>query len=119
MAAKKMKNTLVELEMADGTTVKLTLAYRFLIQLSGVNRKVYDEYNAIWNKKDGKREEIDNVKMLYAAYLCAQIQEGTVDTALSWDEFIDNLTLDREETGRAITALIAPKRVRGTATHSE
>lgn len=118
MAAKK-KNTIVEMEMADGSTVKLTLAYRYLIQLSGINPKVYKEYNAVFSKTASQREEIDNVTMLYAAYLCAQIQEGTVEDAMSWDDFIDTLSLDREITGRAVIALIAPKRLGDTAQLSE
>lgn len=104
------KNTVTELEMADGTIVKLTLSYRYLMELSTFNRRAYNEYNAIWNKKEKDREEIDNVRAVYAAYLCAAIQEGTQDQAMSWDEFLDNVTLDREALGYALMELLAPKR---------
>lgn len=104
------KNTMTELEMADGSTVKLTLAYRWLMKLSAFNRRAYDDYNAIWNKKKSEREEIDNVRAIYAAYLCAQLQEETQDQAMSWDEFLDNITIDREALGYALMELLAPKR---------
>jgi len=119
MTKNNAKNTIVELEMQDGSTVKLTLAYRFLLQLSTFNRKVYDEYNAVWNKKEGKREEIDNVRVLYAAYLCACIQDGTQEAAMSWDEWLDNVTLDREAVGYAMRDLLAPKRKGDIETRSE
>ena len=95
-AAGHAKNTMTELEMRDGSTVKLTLSYRYLMELSTFNRKAYNDYNAIWNKKQQEREEIDNVRAAYAAYLCGQLQEGTQDQAMSWDEFLDGITLDRE-----------------------
>ena len=110
MAKNRANNTIVELEMQDGTTVKLTLAYRWLLKLSAFNRKAYDEYNKIWNKKASTREEIDNVRICYAAYLCAALQDGTQDEAMSWDEFLDRVTLDREAIGHALMGLLAPKR---------
>lgn len=116
---KTAPNTVVEMEMADGSVVRLTLAYRFLLKLSSVNRRAYDEYNAIYNKKEGKREEIDNIRILYAAYLCAAIQDGTEESAMSWDAFMDAVSLDREVTNLAMMKLVAPKRARGTATPSE
>ena len=119
MTKNKANNTVVKMEMADGPTVKLTLAYRFLLQLSNFDRKVYDEYNAVWNKKEGKREEIDNIRVLYAAYLCACIQDGTQEAAMSWDEWLDNVTLDREAVGRAMMELLAPKRKGDIGTRSE
>ena len=119
MTKNKANNTVVLLEMADGSSVKLTLAYRYLLQLSTFNRKVYDDYNAVWNKKEGKREEVDNVRTLYAAYLCAAIQEGTQDSAMSWDEFLDNMTFDREAVGEALRGLLTPKRKGDIGTPSE
>lgn len=112
-------NTVVEMEMADGSVVRLTLAYRFLLKLSSVNRKAYDDYNAVYNKKEGRREEIDNIRILYAAYLCAAIQDGAEESAMTWDAFIDAVSTDRETTNRALMELVAPKRARGTATPSE
>lgn len=111
-------NTVVEMEMADGSVVRLTLAYRFLLKLSSVNRRAYDDYNAVYNKKEGKREEIDNIRILYAAYLCAAIQDGTEESAMSWDSFIDSVSLDREVTNNAMLALISPKRLGDTAMRS-
>lgn len=113
------KNTMTELEMADGSTVKLTLSYRYLMELSAFNRNAYNDYNAIWNKKKSEREEIDNVRAIYAAYLCACLQEGTEKSAMSWDKFLDNVTLDREALGYALMELLAPKRKGDIETLSE
>ena len=109
MAKFKPNNTIVELEMQDGTTVRLTLAYRYLYQLSSFNKRAYDEYNAIWNKKEGKREDLDNVRVIYAAYLCAALQDGTQKDAMGWEEFLDKITPDREAISTAMAALLAPK----------
>lgn len=107
--ANHAKNTMTELALRDGSTVKLTLSYRYLMELSSFDRKAYNDYNAIWNKNQKDREEIDNVRAAYAAYLCAAIQEGTQDQAMSWEEFLDNITLDREALGYALMELLAPK----------
>lgn len=119
MAKNKRLNTTTYLEMQDGTTVKLTLTYRYLLKLSAFNRRAYDDYNAVWNKKEGRREEIDNVRVIYAAYLCAALQDGTEDQAMSWDEFVDNMTPDREALSEALVGLLAPKRKGDTGRRSE
>lgn len=118
MAKQKSNNTTVDLEMQDGSTVKLTLAYRWLLKLSAFNRRAYDEYNSVFSKPAGKREELDNVRICYAAYLCAALQDGKQDDAMSWDEFLDSVTLDREAMGDALARLLAPKRAGATATRS-
>ncbi len=110
MAKFKPSNTVVELEMQDGTTVRLTLAYKYLYQLSAVDRRAYDEYNAVWNKKPNKREEMDTVRILYAAYLCAAIQDGTKNNAMGWEEFLELVPINRQVTSKALEELLAPKR---------
>lgn len=112
-------NTVIELEMADGSTVKLTLAYRFLLKLSSTHKQAYKDYNAAWNHRNKEFDEFDTVRMIYAAYLCACIQEETIDEAMSFDDFIDVLTPDREELNRALMELVAPKRAGAIAKRSE
>lgn len=119
MAKNKRLNTITYLEMQDGTTVKLTLTYRYLLKLSTFNRKAYDEYNAIWNKKANRREEIDNVRIIYAAYLCAALQDGMQEKAMSWDEFVDNMTTDRAAVSDALLGLLSPKQKGDTGQRSE
>lgn len=119
MAKPKTNNTVVELEMQDGSIVRLTLAYRFLLQLSAKNRAAYEEYNASWRKKEEKRDEFDNLRFIYTGYLCAAIQDGTFDEAMSWDAFIDAAPTDREAVGMALMGLIAPKRKGASVKRSE
>ena len=119
MAKNKFKNTLVEMEMEDGSKVKLTLSYGRLIQLSSKNRRAYDEYNKVFNKREGTFEEIDNLRILYAAYLCAQIQLDMFEDAMKWEEFVENTSQDRTEVGRAIKELMSPKDHGDTARPSE
>lgn len=115
MANNQGKNTVIDFELASGQSVRMTLAYKYLLALSAKNRKAYDEYNAIWNKKEGKREELDNVRILYAAYLCASIQDGKDGEAMGFEAFLDEMPADREAVNDAMMALIAPKRRGATA----
>lgn len=119
MAKPKTNNTVVELELEDGTIARLTLAYRYLLQLSAKNRKAYDEYNASWRKKEDKRDEFDNLRFIYTGYLCAAIQDDKFDDAMSWEAFIDVAPIDREAVGKALMGLIAPKRKGDSVTRSE
>ena len=114
----KGNNTVVELELENGEVVRLTLAYRFLLQLSAKDRKAYDEYNASWRKKEEKRDEFDNLRFIYTGYLCAALADGTFDEAMTWDQFIDVAPIDREAVGVALMGLIAPKRKGASATPS-
>ena len=115
----KANNTVVELEMDDGSVVRLTLAYRYLMQLSAKNRAAYDEYNASWRKKEEKRDEFDNLRFIYTGYLCAAIMDGTFDDTMTWQQFLDAAPIDREAVGMALMGLIAPKRKGASATPSE
>ena len=106
---KKMLNTYYDFELADGTTVKLTLNFYFLYQLRSKNRSLYDRYNKILNnqsKKDYTYDEIDNMEILYTAYCCANMDS---ENMLSEEDFYMLCGSDRKAVGTAIKALLAPK----------
>lgn len=115
----KANNTVVELELDNGEVVKLTLAYRFLLQLSTKDKRAYEEYNASWRRKEDKRDEFDNLRFIYTGYLCAAIQEGTLDEAMSWEQFIDVAPVDRRTVGEALMGLLSPKHKGASVTPSE
>lgn len=113
----KKKNTLYDFELETGEIVKLTLTYIGLYKLKAKNKATYDAYNAIMVK--GPKEELDNMQILYTAYLCGLIdQNGNTDVAMGFEEFLSEVTPDREYINNTIKALIAPKKAQASATPS-
>ena len=103
------KNTYVDFELEDGTTVKLTLQFYRLYMLKNTNKKaVYDRYNKI--NAEGFKEELDMVDVLYTAYLCANVKE--IDTCMTREEFLMNMPVDREYIGDTYNMLVNPKKTR-------
>lgn len=111
------KNTYVELEMADGSIIKMTLAYRWLLALSSFDKAAYKAYNTVLVTEPKNREEIDNVRIAYAAYLCALLQEGEEATAMTFNDFIDAITPDRPALQQALKSLMNPKATGSTEQH--
>lgn len=102
------KNTHVAFELADGTEVEMTLTYWLLTQLKRFAKEAYKKYNDVMVK--GVAEELDNCAVLYAGYLCAYIEEhGKAEGAMSEEEFIKAMPMDRIAVNEAIAGLIAPK----------
>lgn len=113
----KKKNTLYDFEMETGEVVKLTLSFINLYKLKAKNKADYDAYNAIMVK--GPKDEFDNLRILHTAYLCGLIdQNGNTDGAMGFEEFITEVTPDREYLARFIALLINPKKAQGSATPS-
>lgn len=113
----KKKNTLYDFEMETSEVVKLTLSFINLYKLKAKNKADYDAYNAIMVK--GPKDEFDNLRILHTAYLCGLIdQNGNTDGAMDFEEFMAEVTPDREYLAQAIKALIAPKKAQASATHS-
>ena len=102
-AAPAPKNTLVDFELETGEHVKLTLAFYLLLGL----------------KSKGAKEECEAVFILYAAYMCAYIQEhGCADGAMSEEEFLIGCGSDRIAVAEATRALLDPKSKAASATRS-
>lgn len=105
----KMLNTTYDYKLADGSKVKMTLNFYYLYQLRSKNRSLYDRYNSILtnqSKKDYLYDEIDNMEILYTAYCCANLDN---ENLLSEEDFLMLCGSDRNEVGKAIKALLAPK----------
>lgn len=84
------KATLLEMEMNDGTSVQLTLTYGRLYRLRQKAKDVYETYNKI--AMDGMEDELQCVDYLYAAYLCANIDD--LDSCMSIEEFMGKMPLN-------------------------
>lgn len=105
---KKALNTTYDFELADGSVVKLTLAFYALYQLKGKNKSLYERYNkAMANQAKENYDELETITLLYAAYMCANL---TNEKALSEEEFMMLCGSDREEIGKALKHLINPKK---------
>lgn len=101
-------NTTIQFEMGDGSVLRMTLAYRLIKRLHGVNKSLYERYNKVMS--NGPKDELDSLTVLYAAYICACIQDGCIDCTMSEDEFIDSMTNDREAVNMAVMELVYPKK---------
>lgn len=110
-------NTVAEIEFVDGTKAECTLTYRALLQLSTKAKDAYDEYNRIFVK--GAKTEIDNLRILYTAYLCAWVlDEKPISHALTFDGFIDSVLPDRMMVSSALSLLLNPKKAMVSAAPS-
>lgn len=107
--ATKFKNTYVDFELEDGRTVKLTLAYALILKHKNSNADAYKEYNRVMTK--GVQDEFDNLRLLHMAYLCAE-NEGE---DMTFEEFIEVVSPDREYVATAVAKLIAPKKMQASA----
>ena len=102
----KKLNTIYDFELNDGTVVQMTLQYFALYQLRGKNKTAYDRYNRIMMK--GPQEELDNVTILYTAYLCANL--ARIDECVTELEFLQLMPTDREYTGGILASLLNDKK---------
>ena len=102
----KSLSTTHNFELDDGTVVQMTLKYFALYQLRAKNKAAYDKYNRIMMK--GPQEELENITILYTAYLCANLD--SIETCMSETEFMQRVPDDREYLGTVLTALINSKK---------
>lgn len=110
-------NTVAEIDLIDGTKAECTLTYRALLQLSTKAKDAYDDYNRIFTK--GAKTEIDNLKILYTAYLCSWVlADKPMSHALTFDGFIDAIVPDRVMVQNALSILLNPKKAMASAAPS-
>jgi hypothetical protein len=112
MDAKKL-NTMLEYEFCDGTTANLTLAFYLLYQLKAKNRALYDKYNKIMT--GGLKDEFDMITILYAAYVCANLNEAEIMTE---EEFMMKCGSDHVGVANAFKDLTTPKNSVASGKHS-
>ena len=111
----KNLNTLYEFEFCDGSKTELTLAFYKLYQLKASKfRNYYEAYNEI-NSKKQLTEELDFVRIMYVAYLCAHLKDETVFTE---EEFMEKCGCDRGALLEAYEALTQPKKHKASENHS-
>ena len=103
---KKMLNTVRDFELADGTVVQMTLNYYALYQLKPKKKSIYERYNKIMTR--GPEEELENVTILYTAYLCANVHN--IDECMDEMTFLTLMPENRQYIGEVISELINPKK---------
>ena len=113
---KKFKNTYIDIDLETGETVKATLAYIHLLHLKNYDKEAYDRYNNIMTK--GPQDELDSVYILYVAYLCALVADGSLEEAMTEEEFLSVMSPDREYAGELFTRLMNPKKAMASADRS-
>ena len=112
----KKLNTTHEFEFCDGEKTELTLAFYKLYQLKSSQYKAYYEaYNQITTKKR-MAEELDLVKILYVAYLCAHLKDAEI---MPEETFMEKCGCDREALVEAYEALTQPKKHQASVNRSE
>lgn len=102
--------TRYEFEFYDGTTCQMTLAFILLKKLASKNKALYDRYNKIM--ANGGKDEFDTLTVLYAAYVCANMES---ESLLTEDEFIEKCGCDRVAINEAMQAMTNPKKRKASA----
>lgn len=95
-------NTEQELELTDGTKIKLTLTYGKLYKLKEKNPEALEEYFALQEKES--QNELEMLKIIYIAYLCADNK-----VQISFEEFLDRFPSNRKTMMTIYVDLLYPK----------
>ena len=116
---KRNINASTEIEMSDGTKLKLTITWGLLIKLRALNKQLYSQFSHV--VMAGAADDV--LKMLdivYCGYLCQYIEDnGTLANALTQDEFISVAPADVNAVTMAAMSLISPKEMARFQNHSE
>lgn len=116
---KRNINASTEIEMSDGTKLKLTITWGLLIKLRALNKQLYSQFSHV--VMAGAADDV--LKMLdivYCGYLCQYIDDnGTLVDALTQDEFISVAPADVNAVTMAAMALISPKEMARFQNRSE
>lgn len=116
---KRNINASTEIEMSDGTKLKLTITWGLLIKLRALNKQLYSQFSHV--VMAGAADDV--LKMLdivYCGYLCQYIEDnGTLADALTQDEFISVAPADVNAVTMAAMSLISPKEMARFQNHSE
>lgn len=100
-------------EFYDGTTCQMSLAFIQLKRLASKNKTLYTRCQNIMT--NGGKDEFDSLTVLYAAYVCANMNEENI---LTEDEFIEKCGTDRQAVADAYTAMTTPKKQKASADRS-
>lgn len=105
--------TRYKFEFYDETTCEMTLAFIRLKMLASKNKSLYDRCQKVM--ANGGKDEFDTLTVLYAAYVCANLD---CDNHMTEDEFIEKCGCDRQALMDALQALTQPKKRKASADHS-
>lgn len=103
-------NTGYTFEFEDGSTCQLSLSFIRLKRLAGKNKSLYERHQKIM--MNGGKDELDTLTVLYAAYVCANMDS---DNLMTEDEFIERCGSDRVIVNEALEALTNPKKRKASA----
>lgn len=110
----KKMNTTTTFYFEDGTSCEMTLYFYALYQLRSKNKALYDKYNRIMsNLSKGNYEELDQLFILYIAYICANPADPMTE-----EEFVFKCGCNRQAVGNAFRALTMPKKQTGSSNRS-
>lgn len=100
-------------EFEDDSTCLMTLSFIRLKRLSAKNKGLYERAQKIM--MHGGKDEFDTLTVLYAAYVCANLDS---DNLMTEEEFIEKCGSDRVVINEALEALTNPKKRKASANHS-
>ena len=89
------------LKLKDGTEVPIRLTFKDLYNLEKSNSELSEMYFETMKKEE--LNEIDMVKVIYVAYMCAG------NNVISFEEFLDKISNNRNEVLVKYYELIYPK----------
>lgn len=87
-----MKNTYQELELQDGSVVKLTLNFARLLQIKNERKDLYARLMKVLQAENFD-VLFDSLTILYVGYLCANLNNNEI---LSEEEFMELVPFDLE-----------------------
>lgn len=102
-----------EFEFRDGDKCQMSLSFIRLKKLGSKRKELYDRYNNVMLK--GTKSELDVLTVLYAAYVCANMD---CDDLLSEDDFLEKCGDDHVIVFEAFDALTNPKKRKASGDHS-
>ena len=97
-------------EFEDGSTCQMCLSFIRLKRLAGKNRSLYERHQKVM--MNGSKDELDTLTVLYAAYVCANLDS---DDLMSEEEFLEKCGSDRIVVNNALGALTNPKNRKASA----
>lgn len=104
-----MKCTMLELELMDGSKIKLTLNFARLLKVKNYNKKLYEEYMHALKNQDFD-VIFDSLKVIYVAYLCANSDKLGSEELMSEEELMEVAPMDLATINNLVADLIQPKK---------
>jgi hypothetical protein len=100
-------------EFYDGSTCEMTLTFIQLKKLASKNKKAYEACQKVMT--NGAKDEFDMLAVIYAGYLCANMN---AENLLTEDEFIEKCGCDRFAVADAFNIMTNPKKRKASADRS-